>query len=105
MTALDELVASIDALGASALSAAIVAAFAMLSAALVLAILRLLRGPSLPDRIVSLELVASLFVGVVAVTSIATRVSAYLDVAIALILVAFLGAVVLAQFIERRRTR
>lgn len=105
MTGLDEVVRALDTLGAAALEGALAIAFALLSVSLVLASLRLVRGPSVPDRIVALELIASLFVGVIAAASITTGVAAYLDVAIALTLVAFLGAVVLARFLVRRRVR
>lgn len=105
MTGLEEVGRTLETLGAAALDGAIVLAFALLSGSLALAALRLVRGPSVPDRIVALELIASLFVGVIALSSIATGVSAYLDVAIALTLVAFLGAVVLARFLVRRRFR
>jgi len=105
VSVLEELRATTDAAGAMALEIALLLAFAMLSVALLLAAIRLVRGPSQPDRVVALELIASLFVGVIAVASIATDVSVYLDVAIALTLVAFLGAVVLARFLERRRAR
>jgi multicomponent Na+:H+ antiporter subunit F len=92
----------LDAFGAEALQLATGLGLLMLSMALVLASVRLFIGPSLPDRIVGLELIASLFVGVVAITSIVADVSVFLDVAIALTLVAFLGAVVFARFIEQR---
>lgn len=69
-----------------------------LSIALGLALLRLMRGPTLPDRIVALELVATLLVGVVAVYSIGSRQPVYLDVGIVLALVGFLGAVAFARF-------
>jgi multicomponent Na+:H+ antiporter subunit F len=105
VTGLEEVGRTLDTLGAAALDGAIVLAFALLSGSLALAAWRLVRGPSVPDRIVALELIASLFVGVIALASIATGVSAYLDVAIALTLVAFLGAVVLARFLVRRRFR
>lgn len=70
-----------------------------LSIALGLGLLRLIRGPTLPDRIVALELVATLLVGVVAVYSIGSRQPVYLDVAIVLALVGFLGAVAFARFL------
>jgi multicomponent Na+:H+ antiporter subunit F len=92
----------LDAIGAGVLEIATTVGLLMLSVSLVLASIRLFIGPSLPDRIVGLELIASLFVGVVAITSIVSNVSVFLDVAIALTLVAFLGAVVFARFIERR---
>jgi multicomponent Na+:H+ antiporter subunit F len=98
----NDIVAAVNAFGAQALELATLVGLAMLSGALVLASVRLFVGPSLPDRIVGLELIASLFVGIVAITSIVSDVSVFLDVAIALTLVAFLGAVVFARFIERR---
>jgi multicomponent Na+:H+ antiporter subunit F len=92
----------LDAFGERVLEGAIVLGFGMLSLALVLAAIRLFRGPSLPDRVVALELIASLFVGIVAIAAISSGASVYLDVAIALTLVAFLGATVLARYLERR---
>jgi multicomponent Na+:H+ antiporter subunit F len=71
----------------------------VLGAALLLALLRMVRGPTLPDRIVALELVATLLVGVVAVYSIANGQPVFLDVAIVLALVGFLGAVAFARFL------
>lgn len=95
-------VRELDAFGRDVLEAAVWLGVALLSIALALAAGRLFVGPSLPDRIVALELIASLFVGVVVLASILSGASVYLDVAIALTLVAFLGAVVFARFIERR---
>jgi multicomponent Na+:H+ antiporter subunit F len=92
----------LDAFGERVLEGAIGLGFGMLSLALVLAAIRLFRGPSLPDRVVALELIASLFVGIVAIAAISSGASVYLDVAIALTLVAFLGAAVLARYLERR---
>jgi multicomponent Na+:H+ antiporter subunit F len=99
---LDDAAAGLDALGETVLEGAIALGFLMLSAGLVLASIRLFRGPSLADRVVALELVASLFVGIVVIAAISSGASVYLDVAIALTLVAFLGAVVLARYLERR---
>jgi multicomponent Na+:H+ antiporter subunit F len=72
-----------------------------LSVALLLTVVRLVRGPSLMDRVVALELVASLFAGIVALYAIGTDDPALIDVAIALALVAFLGAVAFARYAER----
>jgi multicomponent Na+:H+ antiporter subunit F len=71
----------------------------VLGFALLCALLRMARGPTLPDRIVALELVATLMVGVVAVYSISNRQPVFLDVAIVLALVGFLGAVAFARFL------
>jgi multicomponent Na+:H+ antiporter subunit F len=73
----------------------------MLSLALILAFVRLTRGPSLPDRVVALELIASIVVGYVGVHAIDTGVSSMLDVAIVIALTAFLAAMGFARFLER----
>lgn len=73
----------------------------LFAASLVCASIRLAIGPSLPDRVVALDLAAVLVVGFVGVFAIATGRAAYLDVAIALALVAFLGTVALARYVER----
>ncbi|WP_339801631.1 monovalent cation/H+ antiporter complex subunit F [uncultured Marinobacter sp.] len=75
--------------------------YIMLSAALLMAFIRLTRGPSLPDRVVALELIASIVVGYVGVHAINTNVSSLLDVAIVIALTAFLAAIGFARFVER----
>jgi multicomponent Na+:H+ antiporter subunit F len=79
-------------------------AIALVSLALFLAALRLFRGPSLADRVVALELIASLMVGVIAVVSIVGEQPILIDVAITLALVGFLGAVAFARYMEKGTT-
>ena len=80
-------------------------ALVALAVAIVLAFVRLVRGPSLMDRVTSLELIASLVAGIVAVYAIGTDDPTLIDVAIALALVAFLGAVAFARYAELRERR
>ena len=89
----------------SILAWAVDIAFALLMLAMVLAFLRLARGPSLPDRVVALDLMTVLAVGFSALFAISADEPAFLDVAIALALVAFLATVALARFAERRKAR
>jgi multicomponent Na+:H+ antiporter subunit F len=74
---------------------------ALVSVALFLAALRLFRGPSLADRVVALELIASLMVGIIAVVSVVGEQPILIDVAITLALVGFLGAVSFARYMEK----
>jgi multicomponent Na+:H+ antiporter subunit F len=76
-------------------------ALLVLAISLLLTFWRLVRGPSLMDRVVALELIASLVAGIVAVYAIGTDAPEIIDVAIALALVAFLGAVAFARYAER----
>jgi multicomponent Na+:H+ antiporter subunit F len=76
---------------------------AMLSLALFFALVRLLRGPSLADRVVALDLLALLAVGIIVAYDILTRQPILLRAAIVLALLAFLGTVGFAYYIGERR--
>ncbi len=75
---------------------------AVLSLTLVLAFIRLVRGPSLPDRVVALDLAVALAMGIIAVYSVTFNKPAFLDVAIIIALISFLGTVAFAYYLERR---
>lgn len=76
--------------------------YGVLSLSILLAFIRLVKGPSLPDRVVALELIASIVTGMVGIHAIDTGVSSYLDIAIVLALTAFLAAIGFARFIQVR---
>ncbi len=76
--------------------------FGMLIIAMALTFVRLLRGPSLPDRVVALDLFAVISTGFLTIYAIDTDQQVFLDVAIVLALITFLGTVAFAQYIERR---
>jgi multicomponent Na+:H+ antiporter subunit F len=73
----------------------------LLGVALVFAFLRLARGPSLPDRVVALELITAVAVGMISVYAVASGQPVFLDAAIALALVSFLGTVAFARYVEK----
>ena len=79
-----------------------VIALAMLSVALLLAFVRLVRGPSLPDRVIALDLISILAAGITATYAIATGQAVCLDVGIVLALISFLGTVAFARYIEKQ---
>lgn len=73
-----------------------------MSLAMVLAFVRLVRGPTLPDRVVALDLIGTLGMGMIAVYAIARNLPVLLDVAIVLALLSFLGTIAFARYLERR---
>jgi len=73
----------------------------IMSLALILCFVRVVRGPSLPDRVVGLELFASIVVGLVGVYAIKSDVSSFIDAAIVIALMGFLAAIGFARFLER----
>ncbi len=76
-------------------------AFILLSAGLALAVWRLLRGPSLADRVVALDLIAVLVIGMIAVDAVVTGEASFLRVATAVALLAFLGTIAFARHLEK----
>lgn len=78
---------------------------ALLSAALLLAFLRLWRGPSLPDRVIALDLILTIGVGFVAAYAIANQQPVFLEALLILVLIGFLGTVAFAYYLERSGQR
>ncbi len=87
---------------AGLLEGAVALAMALAGTAMFLAFLRLIRGPSLPDRVVALDLIGTFAVGIIAAYDIATEQPILLDAATVVALVAFLGTVAFAHYVEKR---
>ena len=78
------------------------AVYTVLGLALFLSVVRLLRGPSLPDRVVALDLCAYILIGFAATTAVRTDHPATINVALGIGLFAFLGTIAFARYLERR---
>ena len=91
---------SLDGLGMTELAARL--ALALVGLALVLAFVRLVRGPTLPDRVVALDLMGVLAVGMLAAYAVASDQPVLMDPAAVLALVGFLGTVAFARYLARR---
>ena len=83
----------------------VTAGFAMIFATVVLAIVRLAKGPTLPDRVVALDVMTVAIVSFCGLAAIRSGDTAFLDVALVLALVGFLATVALARFAERATAR
>jgi multicomponent Na+:H+ antiporter subunit F len=79
--------------------------FAVLAAAALLCVLRLVRGSSLADRVIALDSLLIVIVSGVAVQAARTRTGTFLDLLVVAALIAFIGTVTVARFIERRGAR
>ncbi|ANK71806.1 cation:proton antiporter [Ensifer adhaerens] len=77
-------------------------AFVVLSAALLITVWRIIRGPTLPDRVLGLDMLVAIAIGLIAVVAIRTGFNLYIDIAIALGLVGFLATVAFARFVLAR---
>jgi multicomponent Na+:H+ antiporter subunit F len=74
---------------------------AILGIALVVSFVRLAKGPTLPDRVVAMDLIGVLVVGLIVVLAGWTGVRATLDAAVVIALIGFVGTVAYATYVER----
>ncbi len=84
------------------LNGAVLFTYFILFAALILALIRLALGPTLPDRVVGLDLIATIIIGIIAGYTILTEVKVFLNPAVVLALISFLGTVAFARYLEKR---
>ncbi|HSI76200.1 MAG TPA: cation:proton antiporter [Lunatimonas sp.] len=74
----------------------------VLAISTVIIFIRFLKGPTLSDRVVSLDLLLTTGIGIIAVYSIHTNQPTFLDIAMILALIAFLGTVAFSYYLEKR---
>ena len=84
------------------INGAVLFTYFILFAALVLALIRLALGPTLPDRVVGLDLIATIIIGIIAGYTILTKEKVFLNPAVVLALISFLGTVAFAKYLEKR---
>jgi multicomponent Na+:H+ antiporter subunit F len=84
------------------MSAVVVVCLVGLSVAAGLCLVRLVAGPTVPDRIVALDALLLIVVSGIAVGAAATRDGSFLAVLVAVALLGFVGTVTVARFDERR---
>ena len=80
-------------------------ALPLLTLAVLVVFIRLVRGPSLPDRVVALDLMTTLGVGIIAAYAIGTDQAIFLDIATIIALISFLGTIAFAYYIQKRVER
>lgn len=78
------------------------ACLVVLATALLLVLSRVLRGPTVPDRVAALDLAAVVAACAIGVLCVRNNEPAYLDVAVVLALLVFLSTVAFARYLERR---
>ncbi len=74
----------------------------MIVVAILIASFRVFRGPSLPDRVIALDMIGVLSVAMLAVFAVAINNASLLSVAVVAALILFLGTAAFALYIERR---
>jgi multicomponent Na+:H+ antiporter subunit F len=78
------------------------AAVVMISASLFITLIRVIWGPTLPDRVVAVDLLGISAVCLMIVAAAGNKEPAFLDAAVVIALLGFLGTIAYARYIERR---
>ncbi len=74
----------------------------ILTISVLLVFIRLLKGPRVVDRVIALDLIITIGIGIITIFTIRSNQKIFLDVAIMLALIAFLGTVAFSYYIEKK---
>lgn len=77
--------------------------FLVLGISILLTVLRLLRGPSLPDRVMALDLLGMVVAGIILAAAATYGQPGLLDIVLVFAVVGFFGTVAFARYLEVRR--
>ena len=75
----------------------------ILTISVLLVFIRLFKGPSVVDRVMALDLIITIGIGIITVYSIRQEQEVLLDVSIILALIAFLGTIAFSYYIEKQK--
>lgn len=79
--------------------------FVLLIAGVFLTFFRLVKGPSMPDRVLAIDLFAVFFMGIVIIYSLFTGLIIYLNAVFVMAFLAFLATVAFARYLEKRSSK
>lgn len=77
----------------------------ILIVSMVLIVWRFVKGPSIADKVIALDLLITTGIGVIAIYSIIYNHATLMDTAMILALIAFLSTVALSYYLEKRRRK
>jgi len=76
-------------------------AIGLLCIGVVLSFIRLLLGPSVPDRVIAFDVMAAFVIGLLALFAIQTGHALFIDVGLSIAIIVFLATVALARYLEK----
>lgn len=79
----------------------LVVALCFLVLSILAAVYRLIKGPSIPDRVQALDNIGVNIIAAIAIISIFMRTSAFFSVMLLLGILSFIGTIAFARFLER----
>ena len=75
----------------------------ILSVAVLLVAYRFFKGPTIVNRIIALDLLITIGIGIITIYSIQTNQPTFLDDGMILALIAFLGTVAFSYYLEKKK--
>jgi len=93
---------SLSAFSSQFLDISVHIALGLLTISFVIIVYRTVKGPSLPDRVVALDMLVAVGIGFIAAIGVSTGFYLYIDIAITLGLIGFLATVAFARFVLNR---
>ena len=88
--------------GTSLLGATVVGAMCLVGVAMLLALWRLLRGPTVPDRILALDTLSVTAIAQLVLFGMYLQTAVYFEAALIIAMLGFVSTVVLCKYILRR---
>ena len=73
----------------------------LLSISLIITLYRIIKGPTIHDRILALDSIGYIIIGIVAILSIHLNSHAYLETILLIGILAFLSTIALSRYMER----
>ena len=75
----------------------------ILALSVILVFIRFLKGPSIVDKVIALDLLITIGIAIITVYSIITKQPTFLDIAMILALIAFLSTIAFSYYLEKRK--
>ncbi|MCH8546428.1 MAG: cation:proton antiporter [Cryomorphaceae bacterium] len=75
----------------------------ILSVSILLVFVRFIIGPGISDRVVALDLLITIGIGIMSIYAIVSDKASFLDIAMIFALIAFLGTIAFSYYLEKRQ--
>lgn len=79
----------------------LIVSLVLFSMAIIVALFRVIRGPSMPDRVVALDMIGVTLLSMIAIVSILLKTKAFLEVILILGILSFIGTIAFSKYLER----
>lgn len=83
------------------ISAMLTISVVLFSMTISVAVIRIILGPSMPDRVIALDVIGVNLIATIAVVSVILKTKAFLEAILILGILSFIGTIAFSKFIER----